>query len=208
MDCLSTWRTKRPFCFQGHPKVIREIRFFPPFFHFITKLGMYYVVKYNQRENMTDYQSLVFHHYLNKFSYCSIFLSMPICLTRPFSHLFSPKEEVCIFFLCVFVLSLVQCSIMCNAPHKPAEAETPGPFLLYFLPFSPPTIVSSVPHKKEKGRWDLMEVIISESLACHPFLQHPTTHTSPSLYTLLLQHHHPTCIKEVGIEPSLSESPF
>lgn len=128
---------------------------------------------------MTDCKSWVFHHWLynlnNLFSWSFgdinslwslvvivIFLPLTVSLlpplSQPFDHLFSHKEhseEVCVCvhecdFLCVYPRPLALCSIMCKAPHKPDQAETPGPFLhtllsAVFFPFVP-----SVPQKKER----------------------------------------------------------
>lgn len=55
-----------------------------------------------------------------------------------------------------------------------------------------------------------MEVIISESLVCHPSLHHPTTHTSPSLCaptrrpSATTQH----ALKREGEDPLCLSPPF
>lgn len=135
-------------------------------------------------------------------------------LSQPFDHLFSRKkscEEVCVCahecFLYVYPRPLAPCSIMCKAPHKPDQAETTGPFLhtLLSVIFFPP-FVPSVPHKKERemgsyGGNYFWEPGLS---SIPPPPHHP--HISIPLCPPPLPN--PTCIKEGGRGPSLSESPF
>lgn len=177
---------------------------------------------------MTDCESWVFHHRFYNLTnlfrrilgdinslwslvVTVIFLALSPPLPWPSDRLFGRKEHweeglcTCVF-LCMHPRPLALCSIMCKAPHKADQAETQGSFLHTLLS----VIFFPRPSQKGKGRWDLMEVIISESPACHP-PHHP--HISIPLYAPLPPRkpyhlHHPTCIKEGGRGPSLSESPF
>lgn len=131
-----------------------------------------------------------FFFLLGPFGYKSGIVSNTHLRVFPFLLLLS-------LFLAAYPRPLARCSFMCEAPHKAAQAETLGSFLhtipsVLPPPAPPPTptvsfFSSPLSLTKRKGRWDLMEVIISESLVCHPSLHHhhrrrPTTFTSPSLH--------------------------
>lgn len=168
------------------------------------------LVKQLKKKTMTDCESWVFHHRFDNlnnlfswifweinnlwslvvtaiffpFSASSVSLNhLTICLTTKsiFRRRVCVRASMGVFFY-VFPRPLALCSIMCKAPHKPDQAETWGLFcILHFLSFFFLLSLFPLSLSKRKGRWDLMEVIMSENPACHPSLEHQPHHPHISI---------------------------